>query len=109
MVKMHKIFAQKIVESANRSEIPAGTYVEGAAKPPLPGGFGRGFENAFAVLGLPSVCLAGLGEVLGDALAAFLSLDVFNFVEVHFCIPLSFICLYYNMGKGFCQPLFLHF
>lgn len=95
---MHKNFAVEIVESANSSEIPAAANVGGRPKkPPLPGGFGRGFPNAFAVLGLPSVCLAGFGEVLGDALAAFLSLGVLDFVEVHFCIPLSFICLYYNM------------
>ena len=65
-------------------------------KATLVGGFGRCFPNALAMLRLPSVCLAGLGEVLGDALAAFLSLGVSDFVEVHFCIPLSFICLYYN-------------
>lgn len=88
---MHKIFAVEIVESANGSEIPAAANVGGRPKkPPLPGGFGRGFPNAFAVLGLPSVCLTGFGEVLGDALAAFLSLDVLDFVEVHSFYFLSF-------------------
>lgn len=88
---MHKNFALEIVESANSSEIPAAANVGGRPKkPPLPGGFGRGFPNAFAVLGFPPVCLAGFGEVLGDALAAFLSLDVLDFVEVHSFYFLSF-------------------
>ena len=56
----------------------------------LPGGFGRGFPNALAMLRLPAVCLAHLGEVLGDALAAFLSLGVLDFVEVHSFYFLSF-------------------
>jgi hypothetical protein len=68
------------------------TYVGGALKkPPLVGGFNRGFPHTFAILGFPSICLTGLGEILCDALAAFLGFDIFDFVEVHFCIPLSFI------------------
>jgi hypothetical protein len=84
IVKIHKSFAQKIVESANKSEIPAAAYVSGRLKkPPLPGGFNRGFPHASAILGVPTLGLTNLCEVLGDSSAILLGLGIADFVEVH--------------------------
>jgi hypothetical protein len=65
--------------------------VEGATKATLVGGFGRCFPNALAMLRLPAVCLADFSEVLCDTLAAFLSLGILDFVEVHHLFPFPFL------------------
>lgn len=111
VLKFIRQIAQKFfIRALEGAKTARNNQVRAAQRPRLTSAlvaiFKRGFPYAFAVLGPPSQVPTGGLEVLGGSLCGSLGLGVLDFVEVHFCIPLSFICLYYSTRYAVCQVFF---